>query len=59
VAFWEEFEDRFGKVGRRPASYWSYEIGHILHVGPKEIGYVTPGDLMGAMDLFDHQYRNG
>jgi len=28
-------------------------------VTPKEVGELTPGDLMGALDLFDHKYRSG
>jgi hypothetical protein len=42
-----------------PRTYWTYEVGHIAHVGPDEVGYMTPADLLGAGDLFDALYRVG
>jgi hypothetical protein len=55
--FWQEFEERFVAVGRDPVSYWDYEVGHILHLGPDEVSEVTPADLMGAVAVFDALYR--
>lgn len=55
--FWAEFEDRFGEVGRDPAGYYTFEVGHILHVTPDQIGELSPGDLLGAARLFDALYR--
>ena len=46
-------------MGRDPVAYYSYEVGHVLHLGPDELGEVTPADLMGALAVFDHLYRNG
>jgi hypothetical protein len=40
-------------------NYWSYEIGHILHGRPEDVGEYTPSDLMGALSLFDLKYRAG
>jgi hypothetical protein len=40
-------------------NYWSYEIAHILHIGPDMVGEATPADLMGALSLFDVKYRTG
>ena len=57
MEFWDEFVERFGEVGRDPAAYWSYEIGHILHLSPDYLGEVTPADLMGAIHVFDALYR--
>ena len=57
--FWGEFEERFGDIGRDPAAYYSYEVGHILGVPPDQVGELTPGDLLGALVLFDHKYRAG
>lgn len=59
MAFWDEFEGRFGQVGRDPVSYYTYEVGHILGLGPLEMGKLTPGDLVGAARLFDAKYTNG
>lgn len=58
MAFWEEFEERFGRVGMNPRAYYCFEVGHILHVLPNEVGYLTPGDLLAALNLFDVLYRN-
>lgn len=55
--FWQEFEDRFGEVGRDPAAYYCLEVGHILHVTPDQVGEVSPSDLMGAVRMFDALYR--
>ena len=57
MEFWQEFEERFGAVGRDPAAYYSFEIGHVLHLRPDELGEVTPADLMGALSVFDALYR--
>ena len=58
MEFWEHFDEQFGGVGRDPAAYWSYEIGHILHLSPDELSEVTPADLVGALSVFDTLYRN-
>lgn len=58
MEFWDDFDERFGGIGRDPAAYWSYEIGHILHLSPDQLGEVTPGDLIGALAVFDALYRN-
>lgn len=58
MEFWDGFEERFGPVGRDPAAYYCYEVGHILHLSADELGEVTPSDLMGALNLFDVLYRN-
>lgn len=58
MEFWEAFEERFGEVGRDPAAYYSFEVGHILHLAPDQLGEVTPADLMGAANVFDALYRN-
>jgi hypothetical protein len=58
VEFWDSFVERFGPVGRDPAAYWSYEIGHVMHLSPDQLGEVTPSDLVGALNLFDVLYRN-
>jgi hypothetical protein len=39
-------------------NYWSYEIAHILHMAPDQIGEATPADLVGALAVFDALYRN-
>lgn len=57
VAFWEEFEDTFGPVGRDPAAYYSFEIGDVLSVTPDTMSELTPADLMGAMSVFNAKYR--
>jgi hypothetical protein len=53
-----EFNDRFGEIGGDPLNYWSYEIAHILHMAPDQIGEATPADLVGALAVFDALYRN-
>ena len=58
MLFWEQFDERFGGAGRDPAAYWSYEIGHVLHLAPDQLSEVTPADLMGAATVFDALYRN-
>lgn len=58
MEFWQEFEDRFGPVCGDPVGYYSYEIGHIVHVTPADVGELTPNDLLGALNLFDVLYRN-
>ena len=57
MQFWESFEARFGEVGRPPITYYGYEVGHILGLGPDQMGKLTPADLLGAAMLFDHLYR--
>ncbi len=53
-----EFADRFGRRGKRPRSYWSYEIGHILPaITPQNIGIISATDLLGAAKVFDSLYR--
>jgi hypothetical protein len=32
-------------------------VAHITHITPDEVGELTPGELIGALDLFDHLYR--
>lgn len=59
MEFWDTFEERFGPVGRDPVAYYTYEVGHILGLGPTQLGDITPGDLVGAVNLFDHKYRDG
>lgn len=39
-------------IGADPASYYRYEVGHILHITPDQIGELTPRDLVGAMRLY-------
>jgi hypothetical protein len=58
VEFWGEFDEVFGGVGRDPISYYSYEIGYILHLGPEQMTELTPADLMGAMALFNVLHRD-
>jgi hypothetical protein len=59
VAFWGDFAERVGEIGRDPAGFYSFEIGHILHVLPDEVGELTPADILGALMMFDSQYREG
>ena len=55
--FWQEFEDRFGPLGRDPVVYYCYELGHILSLPPDLIGEITPADMLGALAVFDSLYR--
>lgn len=57
--FWGEFEERFGEIGRDPATYYSVEIGHMLRIAPDGMGELTPGQIMDAVWLFDKVYRDG
>jgi hypothetical protein len=57
AAFWEEFEDRLGPVGSDPAGFYSFEIGHVLHVTPDDLAELTPSDLLAALHFFDAMYR--
>jgi hypothetical protein len=40
-------------------NYWSYEIAHVMHLKPDDVGEATPADLMGALAVFDSLYRDG
>lgn len=40
-------------------TYYTYELGHIAHVLPDHVGELTPGDMLGAVQLFDFLYRRG
>jgi hypothetical protein len=46
-------------VCREPVAYYCYELGHILHLSPEELGEVTYGDMLGALAVFDALYRVG
>ena len=59
MAFWQEFEERVGRIGRNPVGFYSMELGHILHVTPDQVGQLTPADILGALHMFDAQYRDG
>ena len=59
MQFWQDFEDRVGEVGRDPVGFYSFELGHILHVAPGEVGELTPANILGALMMFDAQYRDG
>ena len=59
AAFWQEFEDRVGPIGADPVALYSFELGHILHVLPDQVGELTPADILGALMMFDSQYRDG
>ena len=54
---WERFRDRFGRTGRTPRSYYGVEVGHILHLAPRDLADVRPLDLLFAAELFDTKYR--
>lgn len=58
IAFWEEFEERIGRIGDDPATLYRFEIGHVLHVKPEDIGEIPPHDLMAALHFFDAMYRS-
>jgi hypothetical protein len=57
--FWQEFDERFGPLGRDPIVYYCYELGHILSLRPDEMGEITPADMLGALDVFDSLYKPG
>jgi hypothetical protein len=55
-----EFADLFGRRGRAPRRYWTFEIGHILPaITPANIGQIRAVDLLAARTLFDAKYRGG
>ena len=59
MQFWEEFEEKVGVIGADPVGFYSMEVGHILHVLPDQVGELTPADILGALMMFDAQYRDG
>lgn len=54
--FWQEFEEKVGEIGADPVSFYSYRIGHTLHVTPEQTGELTPGDILGGLMVFDAMY---
>ena len=58
IAFWAEFTDLFGEVGSDPVGFYRFEVGHVLHVTPEQVGELTPADLMAAVTFFDAMYRS-
>lgn len=59
MAFWQEFAEEFGEIGADPVGMYRYEVGHVLHVLPGDVGEIAPTDLMGALQLFNHLHRRG
>lgn len=58
-AFWGAFQYLFGEIGNEPETYWSWAIGHIAHVGPSEVQWMTPEDLLRAGQFFRAKYGVG
>jgi hypothetical protein len=40
-------------------TYYQFEVGHILHVQPDEVGELTPAELLGATVMFEGLYQRG
>jgi hypothetical protein len=56
--FWADFEEQVGEVGADPVSFYGFQLGHILHVLPEDVGELTPSDILGAYSMFDALYMN-
>lgn len=40
-------------------SYYSFRIGHVLHVSPEQMWELTPSDMVGALAIFEAMYPSG
>lgn len=52
-AFWGDFKKRFGLAGQEPATYYRPDVAHFCHLGPSDIGELTPQQLMDAWEFME------
>ena len=49
--FWAKFEHYFGQPGGRPERLWNPALGYFA-VAPREVGDMTPKQLLDCVDVF-------